>query len=32
MIFRLILGAIIGGALGLLVNIVSTRVAPGDFK
>jgi hypothetical protein len=32
MTIRLILGAIIGGGLGLLVNLVSTRVTQGDFK
>jgi hypothetical protein len=32
MTVRLILGAVIGGALGLLLNIVSTRLTAGDFK
>ena len=31
MFIRLILGAIIGGALGLLVNIISTKVSHGNF-
>lgn len=32
MVIRLILGAIIGAGVGLLVNLVSTRITQGDFK
>jgi len=32
MLFRLILGAIIGGGLGLLLNLVSSRIMQGGFK
>jgi hypothetical protein len=31
MIIRIILGAIIGGVLGLLANIASTKVSHGNF-
>ena len=31
MTIRLILGAIIGGGLGLLANLVSTKVIKGSF-
>ena len=31
MTIRLILGAIIGGGVGLLINLVSTKIAKGSF-
>ena len=31
-VLRLVLGAIIGGGLGLLLNVVSSRITQGGFK